>query len=90
MSWGVSHIPCTIACRQVVSSSTIDIHVMGTQVVDVKGPTVLQMIKHMRSVENQAEFSHNSDYVPESLGKVCSFALKHSLVFHIHVRTHPA
>jgi hypothetical protein len=40
------------------------------QVVDVKGPTVLQMIKHMRSVENQAEFSHNSDYVPESLGKV--------------------
>lgn len=42
------------------------------QVVDVKGPSVLQMIKHMRSVENQAEFSHNSDYVPESLGKVCS------------------
>lgn len=40
------------------------------QVVDVKGPTVLQMIKHMRSAENQAEFSHNSDYVPESLGKV--------------------
>lgn len=38
--------------------------------MDVKGPTVLQMIKHMRSAENQAEFSHNSDYAPETLGKV--------------------
>lgn len=40
------------------------------QVVDVKGPTVLQMIKHIRSTDNQAEFAHNSDYVPETLGKV--------------------
>jgi len=40
------------------------------QVMDVSGVSILQMLKHIRSTENQAEFEFNSLYAPESLGKV--------------------
>jgi hypothetical protein len=63
--------PPSCNCRRILTSALLEM-----QVVDVKGTTVLQMLKHMRSVENQAEFSHNSDYVPESLGKVCNLHAK--------------
>lgn len=32
--------------------------------------SVFQMLKHIRSTETQKEFAHNSDFMPESLGKV--------------------
>jgi len=38
--------------------------------MDVGGVSVFQMLKHIRSTETQKEFAHNSDFMPESLGKV--------------------
>lgn len=40
------------------------------QIMDVGGVSVFQMLKHISSTENQKEFAHNSDFMPESLGKV--------------------
>lgn len=40
------------------------------QVMDVGGVSLLQMGKHIRSTDNQAEFDFNSLYAPETLGRV--------------------
>lgn len=40
------------------------------QVLDVAGLSAVAMLSHARSEENKAEWQHNTEYYPETLGKI--------------------